>query len=164
MKTIDELLAEVAAKLNVPPSVKNNPCSSLTLALAKEIAYAVECAAEKMDLNVVISVYNEGANPVLLHAMDDAYIASVNAAQDKAYTAVALRMPTHTALQKSRGGDFDGLTNGNGILLLGGGYPLEANGRVYGGVGVSGGTKFQDITLSQLAADYFKTRIQITKT
>ncbi|MCD8390952.1 MAG: heme-binding protein [Firmicutes bacterium] len=160
MKSIDRLLAEVAEKLNVPPSVQNNPVSHLTLVLAKELAYAVECAAEEMGLNVVISVYNEGANPILLHAMDGAFIASVNAAQDKAYTAAALRMPTHVALQKSRGGDFDGLTNGNGILLLGGGYPLEANGKTHGAVGVSGGTKTQDITLAKLAADYFKTRMK----
>lgn len=162
MKTIDELLAQVAEKLNVPPSVENK---SLTLSLAKEIAYAVECAAENMGLDVVITVCNDGANPILMHAMDNALIASVSVSRDKAYTAAALRMPTHEALAKSRaGGDFDGLTSGNGILLLGGGYPLMSDGRLYGSVGVSGGTKTQDITLSRLAADYFKTRISKSRT
>lgn len=160
MKTIDELLGEVAEKLGVPQSAENNP-QALTLTLAKEIAYAVETAAEKMGLNVVISVRNEGANEILLHAMDNSFIASVNAARDKAYTAAALKMPTHEALEKSRrGGDFDGLTNGNGILLLGGGYPLMKNGRLYGSVGVSGGTRTQDMTLARLAADYFERRMK----
>lgn len=90
--------------------------------------------------------------------MDDSYIASVNVAQDKAYTAVALKMPTHKALEESRGGSLDGLANGNGIMLLGGGYPLKANGKIYGGVGVSGGTKEQDTALAMVAERYFKIR------
>ena len=159
MKTIDELLGEVAKKLNVTPPSLSNPQTKLTLSLAKEIAYAIETAAEQMNLNAVISIYNDGANPVLLHAMDDSYIASARVAQDKAYTAVALKMPTHVALKESRGGAFDGLTNGNGILLLGGGYPIMKNGRVYGSVGVSGGAKEQDIALAKLGADYFEKRI-----
>ena len=44
------------------------------------------------------------------HAMDDSYIASVQASQDKAYTAVALKMPTYR-IDESRGGSLDGLTN-----------------------------------------------------
>ena len=87
--------------------------------------------------------------------MDDSYIASIQASQDKAYTAVALKMPTHTALEESRGGSLDGLTNGNGILLLGGGYPLRKADKIYGGIGVSGGTKEQDIILSMVAAECF---------
>lgn len=159
MKTIDELLSEVAKKLNAAPSDFKAPQKSLTLSFAKEIAYAVEMAAEKMGLDAVISIYNDGANPILLYAMDNSYIASVNIAQNKAYTAVSLKMTTHEALKESRGGAFDGLTNGNGILLLGGGYPLEKNGSVYGAIGVSGGTKEQDIALAKLGADYFRHRM-----
>lgn len=99
----------------------------MTIAMAKELAEAVEKAAAILGVKVVVAIRDEGANLVLLHAMDDSYIASVQASQDKAYTAVALKMPTHIALDESRGGSLDGLTNGNGILLLGGGYPLRTN-------------------------------------
>lgn len=160
MKTIDDLLLEVAKKLGVTPQKINNPIKKLNLTAAKEIAYAVETAAEQMGVNAVIAVYDGGANPILLHAMDDSYIASARIAQDKAYTSVALKMPTHTALRESRGGSLDGLTNGNGIMLLAGGYPLEADGRVFGGVGVSGGTKDQDRLLAKLGSDYFKARMK----
>ena len=160
MKTIDELLSEVAKKLNVTQESLKKRVDALTLSVAKEIAYAIEAGAEGLGLNVVISVYNDGANPILLHAMDNSYIASTRIAQDKAYTAVSLKMPTHIALRESRGGSLDGLTDGNGIMLLGGGYPLEAKGRIFGGVGVSGGTKEQDMLLAKLGADYFKTRMK----
>ena len=123
-------------KKSVRSSVKNNVSAAeianmkakkMTIAMAKELAEAVEKAATILGVKVVVAIRDEGANLVLLHAMDDSYIASVQASQDKAYTAVALKMPTHIALDESRGGSLDGLTNGNGILLLGGGYPLRTD-------------------------------------
>lgn len=188
MKTIDELVDELAVRLNSGQTVKQKnvakPVSApkpevkkecekqckcggnckhespkkMTIAMAKELAEAVEKAATILGVKVVVAIRDEGANLVLLHAMDDSYIASVQASQDKAYTAVALKMPTHIALDESRGGSLDGLTNGNGILLLGGGYPLRTDKKIYGGIGVSGGTKEQDTTLAMVADAYFKAR------
>ena len=188
MKTIDELVDELAVRLNSGQTVKQKkvakPVSApkpevkkeckkqckcggnckhespekRTIAMAKELAEAVEKAATILGVKVVVAIRDEGANLVLLHAMDDSYIASVQASQDKAYTAVALKMPTHIALDESRGGSLDGLTNGNGILLLGGGYPLRTDKKIYGGIGVSGGTKEQDTTLAMVADAYFKAR------
>ena len=70
-------------------------------------------------------------------------------------------MPTEKALAESRGGIFDGLSNGNGILLLGGGNPLFINGELVGAVGVSGGTKEQDIELSMLGVRYLEERLSL---
>lgn len=198
MKTIDELVDELALRLGSGQTVKHNTavqngkvseykpvkdlkvkpeekreskkqckCGSkcknkspkkMSIAVAKELAEAVERAAMILGVKVVVAIRDEGANLVLLHAMDDSYIASVQASQDKAYTAVALKMPTHIALDESRGGSLDGLTNGNGILLLGGGYPLRTADKIYGGIGVSGGTKEQDTMLAMVADAYFKVR------
>lgn len=175
MKTIEELVGEVKKNLggNETAPVKQTSASEakpevkpsaavtelkMSLSMAKEIAEAVETAAKIIGVNVVTAVRDAGANLVLLHAMDDSFIASVQVAQDKAYTAVSLKMPTHKALEESRGGALDGLTNGNGIMLLGGGYPLVKAGKLYGGVGVSGGTKEQDTILAMTASEYFKAR------
>ena len=130
--------------------------ANLDLAYAKMLANGLEAAAEAMGVKVVIAVVNEGGNLMCLHAMDDSYIASIKASQEKAFTAVALKMPTHVALKESRGGALDGYTNGNGILMLGGGFPLEKGGRICGGIGVSGGTKEQDILLAQIGAEVFR--------
>ena len=138
MKTIDELVDELAVRLNSGQTVKQKkvakPVSApkpevkkecekqckcggnckhespekMTIAMAKELAEAVEKAATILGVKVVVAIRDEGANLVLLHAMDDSYIASVQASQDKAYTAVALKMPTHIALDESRGGSLDG--------------------------------------------------------
>ena len=172
MKTIDELVDELAVRLNSGQTVKQKkvakPVSAPKPEVKKECKKQCKCGGnckhespEKMTIAMakeLVAIRDEGANLVLLHAMDDSYIASVQASQDKAYTAVALKMPTHIALDESRGGSLDGLTNGNGILLLGGGYPLRTDKKIYGGIGVSGGTKEQDTTLAMVADAYFKAR------
>ena len=177
MKTIEELVAQVAknmgadSKPSTPkPKTVNKPIPSntanakvptydgkMTLDIAKKAAEAATLAAEKIGIKIVVAICDEGANLVLLNAMDDSYIASIKAAQDKAYTAVALKMPTHMALKESRGGALDGLTNGNGILLLGGGFPLESGTKIYGGIGVSGGTKEQDTLIAAVAKEALRT-------
>lgn len=146
-----------------PIDCKSAAVNQLDLALAKEIALAVERRAEELGKRVVIAVLDSGANPILLHAMDDAFIASVQIAQDKAYTAVALKMPTHVALSESRGGTLDGLspTDSNRLMLLGGGEPLVINGRVAGGIGVSGGTAQEDIDFARFGAMYLERRLSL---
>lgn len=180
--TIDQMLSEVARLTGTAPQkepdtenkkqsfpfmaapARSAPAplitkSSIGLELAKEIACCIEQAAAAIGVNVVIAIADEGGRLILSEAMDNSYIASISAAQDKAYTATALKMPTHEALAASRGGALDGLTNGNGILMLGGGYPIIYNGFVIGGIGVSGGTKEQDMTLARAGVLYFEKRL-----
>lgn len=137
--------------------------NTLTLDLAKEIALAVEKKAESMGKKVVIAILDGGANLMLLHSMEDAYIASLQISQDKAYTAVSLKMPTHIALEESRGGSLDGLTptDSNHLMLLGGGMPLIINGKVVGGLGVSGGTAQEDTDFAEFGAMYLERRLNL---
>lgn len=187
MMTIDDMLVKVAEITGAAPpkiaspapaaeNVKKEPVPNreaslpnigvfgtspvLRLSLAKEIIYCVECGAKKAGVNAVISVVNPDGRLIAFEAMDNSLLASVRASQDKAYTAVALKMPTHEALKESRGGAFDGLTNGGGILLLGGGYPLTVNDMLLGAIGVSGGTKEEDMALALLGVRYLEARIK----
>jgi len=141
----------------------NSEITDLTLSLAKEISLAVEKKAEEMGKKVVVAILDAGANLMLLHSMPDAYIASGQIAQDKAYTAVSLKMPTHIALQESRGGALDGLsaTSQNKLMLLGGGEPLLINGKVVGAIGVSGGTADEDIGFAEFGAMYLERRLSL---
>ena len=134
---------------------------TLNLKISKEIAYCIEKAAEAMGINVVIAVVDCAGRLICLEAMDDSYIASIKAAQEKAFTAVALKMPTHIALKESRGGSLDGYTNGNGILMLAGGTPVKYDGKIVGAVGVSGGTKDQDMLLSEIGTVYLEKRVNM---
>lgn len=135
---------------------------SISLSLAKELALAVEKRAEQLGKKIVVAITDTGANLILLQSMDDAFIASCQIAQDKAYTSVALKMPTHVALEESRGGKLDGLmvTDRNRVSLLGGGYPLIAGGKLIGGIGVSGGTAEEDTEFAHFGALYIERRFE----
>ncbi len=157
---IDEMLEAVKNQITpsqtVPVMPKKVCVEDINLKKAKALIDAVEKAAQIMNLNVVVAVVNKGANLVALHAMDDSYIASIKAAQDKAYTSASLKMSTQRALEESRGGALDGLSNGNGLLLLGGGEPLVKDGQLCGAIGVSGGSKEQDMMLARVAVKIFQ--------
>ena len=147
------------------PSVDINRSCDGFLDLAKEVALAVEKRAEQLNKRVVVAITDEGANLILLHSMDDAYIASRQIATDKAYTSVALKMPTHVALAESRGGKLDGLnvTDNNRLSLLGGGYPLIMKGKLVGGIGVSGGTAEEDTEFAHFGALYIERRAEFSE-
>ena len=154
----DIIKEAVKLEAKVPVSLRTKP--AIGLSLAKEIAYCIEKAAEIIGVNAVIAIADEGGRLILLEAMDDSYIASIQAAQDKAFTAVSLKMPTHEALKAPRGGALDGYTNGNGILMLAGGCPIWYENSIIGGIGVSGGTKDQDMMLAYTGIAYFEKRIK----
>lgn len=152
-------MSEYAAR-GVSPKEESGEYAAdvMSLSLAKELSLAVEKYAEAMGVKSVVAIVDAGANLILLHASDDAYIASRKIAQDKAYTSAALKMPTITALKETRGGALDGLTAGEGLCLLGGGEPLKVGGKVIGAIGVSGGTAEQDTDLARFAAEYLNRR------
>jgi len=143
--------------IKIDNSITPQNAATLTLSMAKLLSEEIEKQGKAMGLNIVVAIADSGANLMLLHSMDDAYIASSKIAQDKAYTSVALKMPTITALELSRGGALDGLsyTSENRIILLGGGEPLKIGGKIVGGLGVSGGTAEEDTALARFGAELF---------
>ena len=84
--------------------------------------------------------------------MDDAFHASYDIAVNKAYTVTALKMPTkELAVLAAPGGSLYGIqfTNGGRIVIFGGGIPLKVDGRIIGGLGISGGTGEEDHSLAE---------------
>ena len=132
---------------------------SISLKVAKALIELVEAEAKRMGVNAVIAVSNAGANPVAVHCMDDSYIASFDVAFQKAYTVVALKMSTMTLKGLSQpGGALYGIqhTNQGRIVIFGGGEPLEVDGVVIGGLGVSGGSEEQDAALAAYGKNKLK--------
>jgi uncharacterized protein GlcG (DUF336 family) len=125
------------------------------LELARRMcALAVERAGEVGAL-VSVAVVDPGGHLVAFERMDGAEIAGPTLATDKAYTAVAHRIATHElAPLAAPGGPLQGMhANGGGrYVTFAGGLPLWRAGRVVGGVGVSGGSADQDLTIASTAA------------
>ncbi|MUV37672.1 Cob(I)yrinic acid a,c-diamide adenosyltransferase [Lentibacillus sp. JNUCC-1] len=130
----------------------------INLELAKKVIAGAEKEAGNIGVQMVISVMDDGGNLVATHRMDDAWLASVDIARNKAWTAVALKMPTSNLEEATvPNAELWGLntTNQGKIVVFGGGFPLEKDGKIVGAVGVSGGAVPQDVQVAQAAVDTF---------
>ncbi|PKM49737.1 MAG: hypothetical protein CVV02_14815 [Firmicutes bacterium HGW-Firmicutes-7] len=45
------------------------------------------------------------------------------------------------------------------MIIFGGGFPLDYNGKVIGGIGVSGGSVDDDMKVAQAALDVYKSEL-----
>ncbi|MDF2683308.1 MAG: polymerase subunit delta [Brevibacillus sp.] len=120
---------------------------------------SAENEAKRIGVPMVISVVDEGGNFIACHRMDDALLVSVDIAQNKAWTSVAMKMPTAILAQLSApGAELYGIntTNNGRVVVFGGGIPLHQQNEIVGAVGVSGGSVEQDIQVAQAAVQSFE--------
>lgn len=125
---------------------------TLNLAVAKEIASAAEAEARKNNLNVSIAIVDEAGRLLYFQRMDDTTNASVEVAIAKAVHSANYRRDTkfHEELL-SKGNDVVlGLPNS---LPIEGGLRLINEGKVIGGIGVSGAQSEQDGQIAKAGAD-----------
>ena len=126
--------------------VINRPTISSALA-QRVIDAAVAGAQAQGDTAFAIAIVDESGVLKAFHRMDGAALVAVQISQDKAYTAVGFKMPSHGWYDfiKDDGPLALGATDGiDRLVIFGGGYPITVDGEVVGGIGVSGGHYSQD--------------------
>lgn len=119
---------------------------------AKKMIAAAEKKAIEINVPMVIAVVDVGGNLVAQERMDNALLASVSIAFNKAYTAVALKMSTdQVAAVAQPGQSLYGIntTDNCRIVIFGGGFPIWDNGVLVGAIGVSGGSVDEDMTVAK---------------
>jgi uncharacterized protein GlcG (DUF336 family) len=127
----------------------------VTLADARKIIAAGEKKAQEIGQPMNIAVVDAGGNLVAHVRMDNAWIGSVDISINKAWTARAFDITTQDLGANSQSGDqFFGIhaSNHGRVMIFAGGIPLKKDGKVVGGVGVSGGSGKQDQTVAEAAA------------
>ncbi|HJQ56775.1 MAG TPA: heme-binding protein [Vineibacter sp.] len=140
------------ASLPIASSVAQAPAPppayglGISLEAAKKALAAAEAEARKNNWPVAIAVVDSSAKLVAFSKLDNTQHGSVEIAIGKAVTAVNLRRPTK-ALQDAigQGGANLRLLAVPGVTPLEGGtLILGADGKIIGGIGVSGVTSQQD--------------------
>ena len=132
------LSAGLASAQERPPY--GNP---ITVDQAKKIAAGALAESKKNSWRMAISIVDNHGFPVYFERMEDTQTASIQIALDKAKTAAMFRRPSKAF--------EDGIAKGR-VALLGlsgatpieGGLPIMVDGRVIGGIGVSGMNSDQD--------------------
>lgn len=157
-KVVNEVKSEAASKQPATKKVE------MSLALARRLVEKVKLKAKEIGVNAVVAVSDKGANVITVDCMDGAYIASLDIAMNKAFTSVSLKMPTSALAKLARpDGPLYGIQNTNNgrIVIFGGGVPLESNGEIIGGLGVSGGSAEQDTYLGDYGKEIFAELVKI---
>ncbi|MBP2227921.1 uncharacterized protein GlcG (DUF336 family) [Azospirillum agricola] len=118
------------------------------------IAHEAACAAvlaavrEGAALGVAVNaaVVDSGGTLVAFLRASGAFLHSAAIAQDKAFTAVGFRMSTADLGRLIAGNPDlrDGLIRRDRLTAFPGGLPILADGRLIGGIGVSGASEEQD--------------------
>jgi uncharacterized protein GlcG (DUF336 family) len=120
--------------------------TSITAEAALQAVVAAQDAAKARNVAVVATVVDPGGHVVASLRGDGAFVASINIAHDKAWTAAIFGASTdqlHDALS-ARQVVVDGIAARPNVVLFGGGFPLKQDGVVIGGIGVSGGSEDDD--------------------
>src|SRR5262245_933876 len=145
--------AVTVASAQAPPAYG----PAITLEQAKKVMAGAEAEARKNSWPVVIAILDSGGHVVMLNRLDGAQWGSIEVAKDKARSAVAFRRPTKVFQDLiGQGGANLRLLNVSGASMLEGGIPIMLDGKVIGGIGVSGVTSQQDAQIGQAGIDALK--------
>jgi glc operon protein GlcG len=121
---------------------------SLNLAVTKVIVAAAEKEATKNGWAMFIAVIDDGGVLTTVERMDDAQIGSLDVAIGKAQTSLKFKRPSK-AFEDLINSGRNSLLALPGVTPVEGGFPLMADGKVIGAIGVSGGSSQQDAQVAQ---------------
>jgi uncharacterized protein GlcG (DUF336 family) len=112
---------------------------------ARKAVVAALAEAHKLNIPMAVAVVDTAGVLVAFERMDNTQTGSIAVAQNKARTAAMFRRPTK-AFQDFVAGGGAGLRTLTleGVVAIEGGLPLVVDGKIVGGIGVSGGTSEQD--------------------
>lgn len=135
----------------------------LTLEDARLILDAAEAKAREVGVAQTICVCDDGGHPIALHRMTGARITGVEIAIAKAFTAAGHQRPTHRFTESPNGPALPGneafgihAMHPGRFAIFVGGFPIEIDSQVVGGVGVSGGNGQQDIAVATAGIEAFR--------
>ncbi|MDE1162586.1 MAG: heme-binding protein [Acidobacteriaceae bacterium] len=128
---------------------------SVQLVDARRMVDAARKKAEELKQSVSIAVVCAGGHLLVFERMEGAWLASVELAVDKAWTARAFDVATKDLAKKAQpGGEFYGVTGGRTTLLTGG-VPVLQDNAVVGAIGVSGCAAAQEQEIAEAGAQAF---------
>ena len=124
--------------------------AAITLDQAKKMMVAAEAHARANNWQVAIAIVDSSSQLVAFTKLDGTQHVSVSIAQGKAVTSVNFRRPTK-ALEDGIAGGGAGLRilGLPGVTPLEGGIPIVVDGKIIGGIGVSGVLSTQDAQVAR---------------
>ena len=131
--------------------------STITIEAAKAMIEASEAKAREVGVPMCTAIADPDGNLKAFSRMDGAALLSIKIAQDKAYTAIAFGLSTKDWWQfiKDDGPLLHGITHAERVVIYEGGIPIQKDGQIVGGIGVSGGYYTQDQECAEAGIEAF---------
>lgn len=134
----------------------------LTDEICDKLCAAAREKSNEIGVDISFSVCDENGLPRVYRRYGEALVLSITLVPGKAYTAAVTQCKTKdVAVCSAEGGTLMAIqTNDPRITLVAGGYPLFANGKIVGGIGVGGGTEAQDCQIAEYIVSIFEKLIK----
>lgn len=117
----------------------------ISLDQARKVMAAAEAEAKKNNWTMAIAIVDSGGHLVLFQRMDGAQFVGDTVAREKAWSSAAYKRPGKAFQDRlATGGAEMRILRLHGVSPIDGGEPIIVDGRLIGGIGVSGGTGEQD--------------------
>ncbi len=142
--------AGLVTLIALPGSAQLADKKILTLAQAKKLVAQAEAEAVRNRFTMCIAVVDDTGYLMAFERMDEAELACIRLAEEKARTAVLFKRPTKQLDDQISGARSAAVAMG--FTPVEGGVPLTSNGKVVGAIGVSGGASAQDSQVAAAAA------------
>ena len=125
--------------------------TSLPLTKAQAVLEAAIAKADEIGQPMNIAVVDDGGHLVAFARMDGAIKASIDISTRKATTSVLMNAPTAALMDLVQpGAELYGLEQlSGGLVVFGGGIPLQLDGVTVGAIGVSAGSAAQDVAVAE---------------
>lgn len=159
MKKITSLVASLALTCLASAAMAQTPPvpqygTNVNHEQARKAIAAAVAESRKLNLPMAIAVVDNAGVMVAFERMDNTQTGSVGVSQDKAVSAAMYRRPTKVFQDVLAAGGAGlrvlTLRNANAVE---GGIPIVVDGKVMGGLGVSGGTAEQDGAVAKVGLD-----------
>lgn len=130
--------------------------------LCDRLCAAAHEKSRELGVDISFAIADRYGLPRVYRRYGDALVLSITLVPGKAYTAAVTRCRTKdVAAAAAEGAPLMGIqTNDPRITLVAGGYPLFADGRIVGAVGVGGGTEAQDCEIAGYMVKVFEESVK----
>ena len=121
---------------------------------ARKVVAAAIAESRKQNLPMSVAVVDNAGQLVAFERMDNTQIASTGISQDKAVSAAIYRRSTKVFQDVLAGGGVGlRVLTLRGAIAVEGGIPIVLDGKIIGGLGISGGTSEQDGTVAKAGTE-----------
>jgi uncharacterized protein GlcG (DUF336 family) len=154
-----KILPRIEAKAGADsPGPHGKGClEGISRELCNAMCDAIQAESKAIGVPVSMAIVDRSGNLRYFYRDPHAILVSMPVAQKKAYTAIAMNCPSSALMAETvPGGSLFGIASADpGLVTFGGGFPLHRDGKLVGGLGISGGTVPEDEQIAKKALEVF---------